>query len=410
MTFEEHVGNAMRGDNDALCKLLEMNAKNILYRTTLLLGNEMDAEDVSQNILLRICEKIGTLRAPEAFRTWMSGIIINETRRFIREKAKLHEVVNIDDYIEAFLEDETAAVQLENVEYESVNEAVMEFVSCLPIRQREAILLHYFDDLKINEVAWAMDLPHQSVTRYLELARKKLKAELDNQPLVSKMNSIALLPLGAMLTDSLQSQATVFMPATTTWLQNAIDLCNQVIVANSAEVALTGAAAVTTAIAGTAAIAGKASAKTATRVSRLSLSFGAIMGSLTAIFATIAIFLGISIGGTPIENFHSEPAQSPEITGKVMFTGGEYHRGTERVNPTNAELTVDGASGEVTMLQWWITEANSEAVLYEGQGSDLHGTLTMLRNIGDAGEYMLFFRCSDESGAIFRIGSNFFIE
>jgi len=199
------------------------------------------------------------------------------------------------------------------------------------------------------------------------------------------------------------------MPATTTWLQNAIDLCNQVIVANSAEVAITGAAAVTTAIAGSAAIAGNASAKTADNVSRSTLSFGAIMGSLTVIFTVAAILLGIAIGGTPIENYNQEPIQASEISGKIVFTGGEYHRGTERVNPTSAELTVDCAYGEVTLIQWWITETNSETILYEGTGGDLNGALTRIKSTGEIGEYMLFFRCSDESGAVFRVGSNFFI-
>ena len=55
---------------------------------------------------------------------------------------------------------------------------MMEIIATLPSRQREAIILHYYGGLSVTEVAAAMSIPHQSVSLYLKLARKKMREEL----------------------------------------------------------------------------------------------------------------------------------------------------------------------------------------------------------------------------------------
>ena len=186
------VKKAVHGDSKALFSLCEKIAKGVLYRTKYMLGNDMDAEDVSQNVLLRVCENIQSLRNPKAFRAWLSGIVLNETRRYKTESVKRGNVVNIDDYLDGIFEKNVERLPKEATEEKLSNQDIKEIVSHLPARQREAVHLHFYENLKIADVARTMKIPHQCVSKYLTLALKKLRIEVENPPpesaLISQSN------------------------------------------------------------------------------------------------------------------------------------------------------------------------------------------------------------------------------
>jgi len=175
--FEAIVEKAIQGDESALCSLCEKLAKSIMYRARYMLGNDMDAEDVTQNVLLRVFENIKNLRESRAFRSWLSGIIINETRRYISEHSKHGVHLNIDDYFDTLIESKAEWLPCEHAESRADQKSVMEIVSRLPNRQHQAVMLRYYNDMSVTEVAQAMRIPHQCVSKYLTLALNKLRAE-----------------------------------------------------------------------------------------------------------------------------------------------------------------------------------------------------------------------------------------
>ena len=181
-SIEALIEVAMKGDGEALHSLCEKMANGILFRVKYLLGNEMDAEDVSQNVLIRMYENIHSLHNSKSFMAWLGGIIVNETRRYASKHSRNKGVVNIEDHMGELAEEDPELVASENRCDDRLHKAIMRIIESLPHRQREAVLLHYYNDLNISEVATEMKIPHQCVSNYLELARKRLKIELDKLP------------------------------------------------------------------------------------------------------------------------------------------------------------------------------------------------------------------------------------
>ena len=176
--FESLVREAVHGGREALCELCEEIAKKVLFLTTHLSGNPTDAEDISQVILIRVCEKITSLREPKAFNAWLAKIISNETNRYLRNSSKLGVLLNIDDYHDSSIEENDEFLPHVYVENEESRAAVVSVLSSLSERQKEAIMLHYYDGLSITEAAKVMNITKQSVSEYLAVSREKLRREL----------------------------------------------------------------------------------------------------------------------------------------------------------------------------------------------------------------------------------------
>ncbi|MCL2566022.1 MAG: RNA polymerase sigma factor [Defluviitaleaceae bacterium] len=188
-TLEGLIAKAVRGDRRALSELCEEIARSVLLQMTYILGDKAEAEDVSQEVLIRVCENIRSLRNPKAFKGWLSRIMINEKNRYLAKHLKLGAMSNIDDYLDYFegvTEDQSEFIPHKYVENEEMGRIVMNILSDLPMRQKEAIVLHYYNDLSTTEVAEVMKVTTQSVSKTLKIAREKLKNELEGQAVISE--------------------------------------------------------------------------------------------------------------------------------------------------------------------------------------------------------------------------------
>ena len=176
--FDDLVQSAISGDNDALGMLCEKIAKGVLSLTTYLVGNKTDAEDISQIILIRVFENIKSLRNPKAFYGWLVRIVNNESNRYLKNNSKYGVLLNIDDYLDNRIEDNEDSLPHEYAENEEQRQAVMGVLSSLTDRQKETVMLHYYDGLSVTKVAEVMKISKQSVSEHLAVSREKLKREL----------------------------------------------------------------------------------------------------------------------------------------------------------------------------------------------------------------------------------------
>lgn len=137
---------AGNGDREAFLSLIEP-LEDRLYQTALgIVGNRHDAEDVWQNTVLQAWRKIGTMRQP-VFKTWMTRILINEAKQVIRRRG--YSPVVQEHLPEEVAEGTDVATRL----------AVRQCLAKLSADQRQALVLRFWLDLSLEEVASAMNVP-----------------------------------------------------------------------------------------------------------------------------------------------------------------------------------------------------------------------------------------------------------
>ncbi|WP_181351317.1 sigma-70 family RNA polymerase sigma factor [Thalassobacillus sp. CUG 92003] len=157
------IKKAKTGDKEAFEKLLAQNSDR-LYRTAYLYaGNRDDALDIVQETSCKAFLAIQNLKESKYFLTWLTRILINSAYDLKRKKSTDIPLESIGE-IPSTKRDRT-------VEHIDLVRALNE----LEEKHRDVIIIFYYHDLPIKEVAKIMNIPENTVKTYLQRGKKQLK-------------------------------------------------------------------------------------------------------------------------------------------------------------------------------------------------------------------------------------------
>jgi RNA polymerase sigma-70 factor (ECF subfamily) len=143
---------------------------NLAFRFT---GNQEDAEDLAQDIFVKVWNKASSFKGDASLKTWIYRITVNESLNFVR-KRKIASFVDAIETALSFQSDDTDTKLYQSEEKNFVRKAIRS----LPRKQRIAITLRTFKNLPYEEIASIMKLSVSSVESLLFRAKKNLKKKL----------------------------------------------------------------------------------------------------------------------------------------------------------------------------------------------------------------------------------------
>jgi RNA polymerase sigma-70 factor (ECF subfamily) len=172
------IAAARLGDRAAQAALLRQ-LQDVWYRVGLrLLGNGEAAREATQETALRFLKELPRFEGRSGIRTWAVGIAINVAREMRREGRRQEQIE-----IEAAAPEGEPRRELEERERA---EMVNRVVDGLPMRQREAVVLRFFEELSIAQTAEAMQCAEGTVKalvfQALRTMRGKLRGERQMRP------------------------------------------------------------------------------------------------------------------------------------------------------------------------------------------------------------------------------------
>jgi RNA polymerase sigma-70 factor (ECF subfamily) len=153
--------------------------KNRIYSYALYtLHNRMDADDVTQEVLIRIWKNLGKFKMNSA-RAWIMKTTHNLCIDYLRKRKSLeYKHTFIDDGAEDLLHDTTYGTPEINTHHKIAFDKVQTAVEKLPENLKSSFLLYEINGLKYKEISEALGLPLNSVKVYILRARKMLQEEL----------------------------------------------------------------------------------------------------------------------------------------------------------------------------------------------------------------------------------------
>ena len=146
-----------------------------LYATAFrICQNEKDAEDLVFRTFARVVERIGSFHEQSGFFTWMCAILVNFHNMDMRRKA-----ANALDFGEDVPErPDPRPDPLESLASNDEAAILRAAVDALPDDLRETIVLHYFDEMSVPDIAKALEVPEGTVYWRLHEGRKRIREKV----------------------------------------------------------------------------------------------------------------------------------------------------------------------------------------------------------------------------------------
>jgi len=167
MNVSQLVKQAKKGNKEALLQLI-MTDQDAYYRLAYAyMGNEHDAMDAMEDMIVTLYEKIHQLQKGEAFYSWSKTILVNRCKAMLRKKKRF---LPLED------EREPSACADDNPYRDTESEINMQvLLSHLNAQQREAIELRYVHDLAYQTIAEMTGAPLGTIKSRISQGIQKLK-------------------------------------------------------------------------------------------------------------------------------------------------------------------------------------------------------------------------------------------
>lgn len=165
------VLRTISGDNDAFAEIYAATYQRLYRYCYNYLKDEHLAQDALQETFVIAYQKMHCLKNPELFISWLNQICF----RVCFDMAKKSETgcTPLDEYpLEISSSEINPEDHIINIDHKDY---IARQIMCLPFAESQVILLRYYQNMKIEDIADIMDISRSSVKRYLESGRKKLK-------------------------------------------------------------------------------------------------------------------------------------------------------------------------------------------------------------------------------------------
>lgn len=170
------VWEDIKADAERGAKRLVSEFWDRLFGASLVLcRDEQLAEDLVLRTFAQVVAKIDQFDSSQPFWNWLYAILLNYFRADLRKmKAEVGEGADCRDDAAEAADGDAMAQRLTELDAAVVRRAVSRLAPTL----REAVMLRYFEDKTLQEMAWLMKVPVGTVKSRLHLARRELKKSL----------------------------------------------------------------------------------------------------------------------------------------------------------------------------------------------------------------------------------------
>lgn len=186
----KYVEQAAAGDAKAMEALYKFTYPGAYSLTSHLCANPNDVEDILQESYITAFSRLDTIRDKAAFPAWLKKIVVNTWRAFAKEKSNAYETAVYDVTDEYFEEGMYSESALDAVEISENNREIYRLVNELPENQRVCVILFYYEDMKVDEIAETLNIPIGSVKSRLYYGRQQLRSMMEQQGMDSYASAL----------------------------------------------------------------------------------------------------------------------------------------------------------------------------------------------------------------------------
>ena len=193
-TIKELVLSAKNGNKKAFDKLYKLTSNDVWFTCVSLLKDEENAKDIMQETYITAFLKLDTLKDEEKFCGWLTAIATNKSKNKLKGKVEYQ----IDDEV-LIAKTETDELMLpeEYINKAEKRKVLLQIIEdTLSFNQYQVVLMFYFNELSIAEIAQALEISGGTVKSRLNSSRAKMKTAIEDYENKSgdKLHGVVFVP------------------------------------------------------------------------------------------------------------------------------------------------------------------------------------------------------------------------
>ena len=177
MTDKELVRRC-QADSGAFEELVRRYRRRIFSYVRSAIGSPQDAEEVTQDVFVKVYRAAHRFNAKYSFKTWLYTIVSNTCKNKLRSRARHQAGLSLDDEDRPVVTASPAASPLEvyrhNIEIQEVRDAI----DSLPARYKQVLHLRYVEGLRYKEIGKALGLSLGNVEARIFRGKEKVRQKL----------------------------------------------------------------------------------------------------------------------------------------------------------------------------------------------------------------------------------------
>ncbi len=173
----ELVNEFKNGNISAFDEIVRRYQKKVYSFARKILGNHDDADDVAQEVFVKVYYSLRDFKGESNLFTWIYRITINECNNILR-KRKVKEFIQIDEMANLLGFDRTPEQELFDKEKKSLIEKAVEK---LPPKQRTIFVMRFFEDLDYEQISKILNKPIGTLKANYFHAVKKIQKFIKNE-------------------------------------------------------------------------------------------------------------------------------------------------------------------------------------------------------------------------------------
>lgn len=167
----ELIASAVEGNRESFARLIELQYDFILKAAWKWTRHQADAEDVAQEVCIRLGRSISQFKGQGRFSTWLYALVLNVVRDLARKSRREMEKGR------AWGAEATTASSSQP----DASDDLWKAVDRLPEKQRDVVILVYSEGLTHAQTADILGLAETTVSWHLHEARRSLKSLLTEE-------------------------------------------------------------------------------------------------------------------------------------------------------------------------------------------------------------------------------------
>ncbi|EEO7553317.1 sigma-70 family RNA polymerase sigma factor [Listeria monocytogenes] len=181
MTELEEIGiniNSIENTEQIISQLMDNYSDDVLHLVFSYVKNRTTAEDLTQEIFIKCYEKLGQFNNKSSIKTWLYRIAINHCKDYLGSWH--YRKLNFNDKIWDYLLSKSKHVEEEIISKDVAN-SLMSAVMDLPVKYREVVFLHYYEELSLENISKITGVNSNTLKIRLKHARELLKKKMKKE-------------------------------------------------------------------------------------------------------------------------------------------------------------------------------------------------------------------------------------